>query len=377
MAKRYNRNKNVLEAAQERISYIFDNFETIILSTSGGKDSTISTYLALEEAKKRKREVYVFFLDQEIEYKHTITFMEHIFNMEYVVPIWFQIHARLPNPSSISSNVVDPWNPEKKDIWVRAQNTKSKKVIDWMIKEPNTKRFQENKTFGFYGLIGAMEQMFADKNGEVAQILGIRADESLNRFRSVTKNPGYKDIRWSTKRTHGYNFYPIYDWRFSDVWAYLGKNDLPYNKIYDLFYWRGMNPNKMRLANLIHTKSYECIRLLQEFEPETVDRMLARIPGIATAQEYAGRKGGIFEADKLPKDFKTWTEFRDYLLATLPNREHAQIFRERFEKQYSNDYVVKQQVNRILITDVNNYKPIMNKEHDPTIKIRQKWMAEL
>ena len=33
--------KNVLEAAQERIKWIFDTFEQISLSFSGGKDSTV------------------------------------------------------------------------------------------------------------------------------------------------------------------------------------------------------------------------------------------------------------------------------------------------------------------------------------------------
>ena len=39
--------KDVLTAARERISYIFDNFEKIIVSVSGGKDSTVLCHLAL------------------------------------------------------------------------------------------------------------------------------------------------------------------------------------------------------------------------------------------------------------------------------------------------------------------------------------------
>lgn len=375
--KIYNRAKSVYDAAVERFDYIFQRYDTIVISCSGGKDSTVTAYMALEAAKKWNKPFYLFYLDQEMEYKYTIEFIEYMMVQEFVIPIWFQIHARLPNPSSINNNIVDPWNPEKEEVWIRRKNDVSKKEIDWMVKGLNTSRFKEQKLYGFYGLIGCMEQMFKDKDGNVAQILGIRADESLDRFRAVTKKAGVDEIRWSTKRKYTINFYPIYDWRFSDVWTYLGKNDLRYNKIYDLFYWKGMNPNKMRLANLVHTKSYECLRLLQEFEPETVDKLLDRISGLATAQEYAGRKGGIYVADKLPSGFNSWTEYRDYLLDTLPNRDHAQIFKERFAKQFTNDYVVKQQVNRILITDVNNYKPIMNKEIDPTIKIREKWMEIL
>ena len=38
----YHPETNVLEAARQRISYIFDNFERIIVSISGGKDSPSS-----------------------------------------------------------------------------------------------------------------------------------------------------------------------------------------------------------------------------------------------------------------------------------------------------------------------------------------------
>ena len=53
----YHPEKNVLEAVRERISYIFDEFERIIVSISGGKDSTVLAHLALVEAHKRGRKI--------------------------------------------------------------------------------------------------------------------------------------------------------------------------------------------------------------------------------------------------------------------------------------------------------------------------------
>ena len=58
---------NVLEAAQERISWTFDNFERIYCSFSAGKDSGVMTHLVCEEARKRGRKVGVFFLDWECQ----------------------------------------------------------------------------------------------------------------------------------------------------------------------------------------------------------------------------------------------------------------------------------------------------------------------
>ena len=372
--KNYNREKNVYEAALERMEYIFDNYENIIVSCSGGKDSTITTYLAVEVAKKKKRPFYLFFLDQEIEYSSTINFVDIIMKEPYVIPLWFQVSALLTNTSSITQNIIDPWNPEKKIQWVHKQKVKSIKKIDWEVDVPF--QFKKEEKYGFYGLVQCMEQMFKNSNS-VAQIIGLRADESLDRFRAVTKNEGLPGIPWCTKTKTHIKFYPIYDWRFADVWVYMAKNERKYNKMYDYFHLKGMRNNEMRLSNLLHEKAYECIADLQEFEPKLYDRMIDRCMGIATAQEYAGRGGSMYKSDKLPKDFSTWIEYRDYLLDTLPNQEHANTFRKRFSSQFQNDYVVKQQVNRILINDVNNFKKINNYADDPAVKLREKWMEIL
>lgn len=375
MAKKvYNKNKNVYQASIERMEYIFDNYENVIVSFSGGKDSTITTYLANEVAKNKGRKFYLFYLDQEIEYSSTINFVDKLMKLPTVIPLWFQVPCLLSNTSSISQNTIDPWNPEKKSVWIRGQKIKAIKEINWDVSNVPF-QFPKEKKYGFYGLVKCMESLFKDKN--TAQIIGLRADESLDRFRAVSKNPGVDNINWSTKGEHHIKFYPIYDWTFRDIWIYLSKNNLPYNKMYDFFWLKGYSPNKMRLSNLLHEKAYECISDLQEFEPKLFDKMIDRCKGISTAQEYAGRGGGIYKAEKLPKDFKSWIEYRNYLLDTLPNREHAAIFLKRFEKQFQNDYVVKQQVNRILIYDINNFKKINNNEVDPSEKIREKWMQIL
>ena len=53
--------ETVDEASKRRISYIFDEFENIIVSISGRKDSTVLCWLALQEARRRGRKIGVFF----------------------------------------------------------------------------------------------------------------------------------------------------------------------------------------------------------------------------------------------------------------------------------------------------------------------------
>ena len=52
MAKKY-LEKNVLEASIERLEIMFENFDNINISVSGGKDSTDMVQLAKREAKQR------------------------------------------------------------------------------------------------------------------------------------------------------------------------------------------------------------------------------------------------------------------------------------------------------------------------------------
>ena len=58
--------KNVLDAAYERINYLFDEFENVVIGFSGGKDSTTVLNLALKVATEKNRlPLSVLWIDQE------------------------------------------------------------------------------------------------------------------------------------------------------------------------------------------------------------------------------------------------------------------------------------------------------------------------
>ena len=74
-------NKNVLTAAKQRIAYTFDNFDKILLSFSGGKDSSVMFHLVMEEAVLRKRKIGVMMIDFEAQYKATSDHAMQIFDL--------------------------------------------------------------------------------------------------------------------------------------------------------------------------------------------------------------------------------------------------------------------------------------------------------
>jgi predicted phosphoadenosine phosphosulfate sulfurtransferase len=74
----YDKDKNVYEAAMERLDYIFNNFERIYLSFSGGKDSGVMLNLTIDYMRERgiTKKIGVMVMDNETNYwitKQTIS----------------------------------------------------------------------------------------------------------------------------------------------------------------------------------------------------------------------------------------------------------------------------------------------------------------
>lgn len=360
--------KNVLESARERISLVFDDFENIIVSVSGGKDSTVLAHLALVEANKRKRKVGVFFFDEEVVYESTIKQIEYLMNLypDNINKLWLQMEFRLTNSTSFSDCYLTAWERGKHKIWMRSKQQEAIQYKPWD-KDQETIR-DKNKGLGFYDVIDNFER--TRKN--TAFMIGLRATESPNRWRAVSKNPGYKKIYWSTKKPNGnFSMYPLYDWNFHDVWKYIYDNQLRYSKIYDYMYKKGMGLREIRVSSLIHEKSFKSLVDLPEFEPKTFNRLLKRVNGISVGNLY-GKDSRMLRVRKLPKNFKTWLEYRDFLLETYPDEKRKHIFEKRFVKHLNNNYVARQQCRQLILNDYENNLPIDNKPDPRDIAI-QRW----
>src|SRR5262245_54883780 len=57
--------QSVLDLARERIDETFKLFDTVAVSFSGGKDSTVCLHLAHEAAQARNKNLIVFHYDEE------------------------------------------------------------------------------------------------------------------------------------------------------------------------------------------------------------------------------------------------------------------------------------------------------------------------
>jgi len=353
-------NIRVLDAARERVSMLFDNFDTINVSISSGKDSSVLYHLCLMEAMRRGRNIIAFFLDQEAEYSASIDIIRGLMNHDNVIPAWYQVPIYMTNATSYTDYFLYAWGPGEQ--WMRKKDP----LAIHEIPEDYPKRFY--KFFPWY----------EKKNQDAAYLVGLRADESITRYRAVTKHAGWNGIKWGSSSNGNHTFYPIYDWTVYDIWHYIYEFNIPYNKIYDLMFMDGVSIYKnMRISNLIHEKSFKCLVDLPRYEPDTYDRLCKRIGGISTASRYASEKL-VFNNKVLPKHYKKWKDFRDFLLSNIPEEDHRGRFARRFKKQAKTEKTYQAQVGQLLINDYeNSCSSIDNKKQEKIKRIKEKWMQLL
>ena len=329
--KIYN-NKDVYTAAKERIEYIFDEFEHICISFSGGKDSGTVLNMCIDEARKRKRKIGVLFIDLEAFYKKTIEFVERMLenNKDVLEPYWICLPMESPNSLSYLEPTWIWWDKEKEPIWVRPMPKK-----EYVINEENNPLDFYKKNMPFEEFIKHFGNWYG-KGEKTATLVGIRTDESLNRFRAIAGTKSmYKDKNYSTKVNENvYNFYPIYDWSVEDIWTYNGKFQKDYNKLYDLFYKAGVSIHKMRVDEPFGNEAKAGLSMFRVIEPDTWAKVVNRVSGANFGNIYSGNK--IMTAHyKLPKNH-TWKSFTFFLLDTLPPEisEHYKIKFSKFIKYW-------------------------------------------
>jgi predicted phosphoadenosine phosphosulfate sulfurtransferase len=347
MTKIY-RAEDVLTAALRRVNRLFDEFDHVVINTSGGKDSTVVMNLTLQVAEERGRlPVPLMFLDQEAEWSNVIDHVRLQMSDPRVKPYWLQIPFKLANATSEAMPFLHCW--EEGGDWIRP-------------KEPNSIKENILGTDRFAEIFNRFPEVYFP-TGSVAEIGGVRAEESPARQAGLTSYPTYKDITWGrkiNKKRDVYTFYPIYDWTLSDVWKYIHDNNLPYCKLYDYMYQNGVPIQNMRVSNVHHETAVIMLTFLQELEPETWDKISQRVSGVNAVNILGDHYG---KPKDLPFMFASWHEYRDYLLENLiTDPERRETFRARFaheDQRYSEEVaeeLVKTQIGGLMVNDYEGVK---------------------
>lgn len=317
LLKKY-KETNVLVEAQERIKFVFDNFERVYVSFSAGKDSTVMIHLVMEEAIRRGRRVGVLLVDLEAQYRMTIDHAKACLDQykEHIELYWVCLPISLRNAVSNFEPKWTCWDPDNKDVWVR-------ELPEGAINDESYFPFFQ-RGMEFEEFVPEFGEWYA-QGKTCACFVGIRTDESLNRFRTISsaKKETFQGRRFTTKVTESvYNVYPIYDWSVSDIWLFHYKKPaLRYNRVYDYMFKAGLTPAQMRICQPYGDDQRRGLWLYHILEPDTWYKVVSRVNGVNSGALYIQETGNVTGYNKISKpENHSWKSFCTLLLGTLPEK---------------------------------------------------------
>lgn len=318
------KNQNVYASYLERMHFIFQEFDNIFVSFSGGKDSGLLLNLTLDFRNRfyPDKNLGVFHQDFEAQYTVTTEYIESTFKRlekeKGVELYWVCLPMATRTCFSNYQIFWYPWDDKKEEIWVRPmpQHPYVINLSNNMISTYRYRMHQEDlaKQFGRWYRI-------SHDNKKTVCLLGIRAGESLQRYSGfLNKKYGYKGTCWISQQFKDtYAASPLYDWGVNDVWHANAIFSYPYNKIYDLFYMAGLKQSQMRVASPFNDAAKESLNLYRIIDPEVWSRLVGRVHGANFGAIYGKTKAMGYRALSLPEGH-TWKSYTKFLLATLPKR---------------------------------------------------------
>jgi predicted phosphoadenosine phosphosulfate sulfurtransferase len=287
--------QTVYDAALERLRHLYGRFDRIVVSFSGGKDSTVVLNLALQVAREFDRlPLEVHFYDEECISPDTEAYVSRVQARPDIALTWWCVPIRHRNACSRAQPYWHCWHPDERDKWVRpmpacAAATMPGFALGMMVPD-------------------CSHLPFTGSAQTVAMLRGIRTQESLRRLRMTTVTPIDNYIHASPHARNVWLCDPIYDWMFEDVWVAPSRFGWDYNRTYDRFEAMGLAHSQQRVCPPFGEEPLALLHTWSICYPDLWNRMVTRVPGAATAARYALTElyGHHLQA---PPEGLTWREW--------------------------------------------------------------------
>ena len=344
---------SVVSAARERIRHVYDIFDTVCVQFSGGKDSSAVLLLAKELHDERNLgPVKVIFRDEEMVSPAVVRYLEWVRDLDWVDMEWYAL-------------------PYGQEVWVLGRR---EYVLLWSKKRQEEGRLVREMPSGaitaqHFGLDNSkvMPQpvdyyTMQGKEGRVAFLTGIRANESMIRYRSVVQklHENYINRPYRLSKAIPLRLVkPIYDWTTDDVFKYVSEdNDFPYCEYYDYAALSGANT---RVGIPLHSVAARRLNDVVITEPEFYDSLCAAFPHIDAQR----RLWGDFDIEGLISSYSAdrWDGVRrcinDNMLSPGKHKD-AMKFAAEFRKKRNHDpygYPLDHLIRTLLLKEFRHTAP--------------------
>lgn len=315
---------NVYDATQQRLKIIFENFDYVYVSFSGGKDSGALLELCIKYLRSNYpgRKLGVLHMDYEAQYRQTTDYVQsRLAGDSDILEVYHCcVPFKVATCTSMYQDYWRPWEESKRKIWVREMPANCYTANDFSF---------FNDELWDYDFQFLFAPWLRQKKGchRICSLVGIRTQESYDRWRAIYQNNHrryFGSYKWThCLCNHVYSAYPLYDWKISDVWTAYGKFGWHYNQLYDLYYQAGVALGRQRVASPFISQAIPTLAVYRVIDPDTWGRLVSRVNGVNFAGNYGNTFAMGWKSVKCPEGF-SWERYMYFLLDTLPEARRKQ-----------------------------------------------------
>lgn len=216
--------KNVYELTLERIDTIFNEFDNVYVSFSGGKDSAVMLNLCIDYMRRHHiaRKLGVFHMDYEVQYEETTRYIDRVFaaNKDLLEIYRVCVPFKVTTCTSMYQTYWRPWEEEKRELWVREMPAECYTAQDFPFYS------KEMWDYEFQLLFAQWYHRHKGAN-RTCCLVGIRTQESYNRWRTIyagKRTSQYRNLVWTCRNSPDiYNAYIRTTGLTTDIWTANGR----------------------------------------------------------------------------------------------------------------------------------------------------------
>lgn len=291
MPKRVHLGMSVFDAALQRYVELYEAGHRLVVSFSGGKDSTVSLEMAVLAATMTGRlPVDVVMRDEEIMFPGVFEYIERTYQRDDVNMCWLVAGQPIINVFNRQEPywwVFDPLLDAKE--WLRQPPAHATYTTDLDIQSMCTEeRFPVDR----------------DAGQKLISVVGLRVQESMGRLYGLHSAGGHMVKPPARKFSTAWGCRPIYDWADGDVWHAIKENSWDYCSAYDVMYRGGLPRHRLRIGPpSMNAAAVAANKVAAAAWPEWWDRVCIRLPGMRTAVQFGKR---VLQPDR--RHGETWQD---------------------------------------------------------------------
>lgn len=320
--------QDVYSLARERVAETFRRFDHVAVAFSGGKDSTAVLNVALEVAHSspefaRHLPLRAYHWDEEAIPYETEEYVRRVSQRDDVALEWYCLPVKHRNACSRRSPWWWPWAPEARDRWCRPLPPEAITKLDGFPIWPAEARPSAPD---------AQALLAPPRLGNVAILMGIRAQESLTRRRALLRN---RELNWlvkiagadgqGTSAGNVWKSYPVYDWTTEDVWTAPALLGWDYNRAYERLEMAGLSHYGQRCSPAFGEEPLEKLWTYAQCFPDVWARMVDRVPGVGAAMRYAKTELWCYRDRPEKPAGMLWPEFIAHYLGKFDDSDSRTI----------------------------------------------------